>query len=104
MIGSFSPEVTAQERTLKQFMYEKLYYHPEQLATAERAREVTSGLFKAYSENPALMGGGWADRGHEDEPDQSRHIADYIAGMTDRFAISAYTRIYGEAPEGLSNV
>ncbi len=104
MIGLFSPEVSAQERTLKQFMYEKLYYHPEQLATAERAREVTAGLFKAYSENPALMGGDWAGRGHEEEPDQSRHIADYIAGMTDRFAISACTRIYGEAPEGLSTV
>ena len=38
------------------------------------------------------------------EPARSRHIADYIAGMTDRFAISAYARIFGETPEGLSNV
>ncbi|MEO7247864.1 MAG: deoxyguanosinetriphosphate triphosphohydrolase [Novosphingobium sp.] len=102
--AAFSPEVAAQERALKHFLYEKLYYHPEQLATAERARAVTAGLFEAYANDPALMGTDWAGRGHEAEPQHSRHIADYIAGMTDRFAISAYARIFGHAPEGLSNV
>ena len=100
----FSPQVAAQERALKHFLYEKLYYHPDQLVTAERARVVTAGLFDAYCVDPAHMGSDWATRGHEAEPDRSRHIADYIAGMTDRFAISAYARIFGEMPEGLSNV
>ena len=104
MVASFSPEVAAQERRLKAFMYERLYYHPDQIETAERAKQVTAGLIAAYRRDPALMGKDWGARGHEDEPDRSRHIADYIAGMTDRFAISAYARIYGEAPEGLSNV
>jgi len=103
-LAAFSPELAAQERRLKAFMYEKLYYHPDQLATAERAREVTAGLFSAYSSQPQLMGADWAGRGQSQEPDRSRHIADYIAGMTDRFAISAYARIFGAAPEGLSNV
>ncbi len=104
MTAAFSPQVTDEERQLKHFMYEKLYYHPDQIATAARAREVTVGLFGAYSADPALMGEGWAARQHEAEPTRSRHIADYIAGMTDRFAISAYARIFGETPEGLSNV
>ena len=104
MVASFSPEVAAQERRLKAFMYERLYYHPDQIETAERAKQVTAGLIAAYRSDPALMGKDWGTRGHEAEPDRSRHIADYIAGMTDRFAISAYARIYGEAPEGLSNV
>ena len=99
-----SPQVATQERALKHFLYEKLYYHPDQLVTAERARVVTAGLFDAFSADPAQMGSDWATRGHEAEPDRSRHIADYIAGMTDRFAISAYARIFGETPEGLSNV
>ncbi len=104
MTAAFSSQVADEERQLKHFMYEKLYYHPTQIATAERARDVTVALFNAYSADPALMGDSWAARQHEGEPDRSRHIADYIAGMTDRFAISAYARIFGETPEGLSNV
>ncbi len=100
----FSPQVAAQERALKHFLYEKLYYHPDQLVTAERARLVTAGLFETYSADPAQMGSDWAGRGHEAEPLRSRHITDYIAGMTDRFAISAYARIFGSIPDGLSNV
>jgi dGTPase len=61
-------------------------------------------LFAAYRADPALMGAGWAGRLPGAEPARSRHIADYIAGMTDRFAIAQYTTIFGEAPEGLSNV
>ena len=102
--AAFSPALAEAERRLKRFMYERLYYHPEQLATAERAREVMAGLFAAYSDDPALMGPGWAERLQEAEPERSRHIADYIAGMTDRFAISAYARITGLTVDGLSNV
>jgi dGTPase len=40
----------------------------------------------------------------QEEPARSRHIADYVAGMTDRFAISAHAKIYGRTPEGLRNV
>ena len=47
---------------------------------------------------------GWLSRLPADEPQRSRHIADYIAGMTDRFAIAAHARIYGRTVEGLSNV
>ncbi len=102
--AAFSPWLTEAERRLKRFMYDRLYYHPDQLATAERACEVMAGLFAAYSTDPRLMGPGWAERLQEGEPERSRHIADYIAGMTDRFAISAYARITGRTPEGLSNV
>jgi dGTPase len=85
-------------------MYAKLYYHPEQLATAEKAHQVVSGLFAAYRENPWHMGADWAARLPAAEPQRSRHIADFIAGMTDRFAIAQYRTIFGTAPEGLSNV
>ncbi|MDE2619620.1 MAG: deoxyguanosinetriphosphate triphosphohydrolase [Sphingomonadales bacterium] len=102
--AAFSPELAEHERRLKAFMYERLYYHPEQIAAAERAREVMTVLFDAYAAEPGLMGAGWAGRLDEAEPDRSRHIADYIAGMTDRFAATAYARITGHAPEGLRNV
>ena len=102
--AAFSPELAEHERRLKRFMYERLYYHPEQMAAADRAREVTSTLFAAYCADPALMGPLWSERLAVAEPARSRQIADYIAGMTDRFAATAYARITGHEPEGLRNV
>ena len=92
------------ERRLKQFMYRRLYYHPEQIATAEKAREVVAKLFVAYQQDPTTMPDDWVGRLPAAEPEKSRHIADFIAGMTDRFAIRQCQQIYGRAPEGLSNV
>jgi dGTPase len=100
----FSASFGQQERALKRFMYDRLYLHPEQVETAERARDVVAKLFSAYSQDPTLMSDGWIDGLPEQEPDRSRHIADFIAGMTDKFAIDQHARIFGKIPEGLSNV
>ncbi len=102
--AAFSPALEEAERSLKRFMYDRLYYHPDQLATAAKAKQVMDSLIAAYRADPALMGADWAARLPQAEPARSRHIADYIAGMTDRFAIAQYTAIHGSAPEGLSNV
>ncbi len=102
--AAFSPGLAENERRLKELMYARLYHHPQQLETAERARAVTAELYAAYAQDPALMEQGWLARIPAEEPARSRHIADYIAGMTDRFAISAHGRIYGRPVEGLSNV
>jgi dGTPase len=101
---AFSPEVEEGERQFKRFMYEKLYYHPEQLETARRARALLAELYSAYSQEPVLMEESWIDGLPRHEPARSRHIADYIAGMTDRYAISCHAQIYGSTPEGLRNV
>lgn len=102
--ASFSPNFASGERGFKKFMYAKLYHHPDQREAAERARSVVAGLFAAYSQEPVLMDEDWIDRMPRHEPDRSRHIADYIAGMTDRFALSRHADIYGKAPEVLGNV
>ncbi|MFM5923236.1 MAG: deoxyguanosinetriphosphate triphosphohydrolase [Novosphingobium sp.] len=102
--AAFSQGLADAERRLKTFMYEKLYHHPQQLLTAERARSVTAELYAAYAQDPALMDAGWLAQLPEVEPARSRHIADFIAGMTDRYALAAHARIYGRTPEGLSNV
>ena len=102
--GGFSPALAVEERQLKKFMYDRLYYHPEQLATAERARDVVARLFAAYSQDPTTMPDAWRDTLPASEPQRSRHVADFIAGMTDRFAIEQCRHIYGRVPDGLSNV
>jgi len=100
----FSPEMAAHERALKAFMYEKLYFHPEQVAAAGRARDVVARLFAAYSQDATLMPDRWQHALPADEPWRARTIADFIAGMSDRFAMQECSRIYGKQPEGLVNV
>lgn len=94
-LGRFSEELAAAERELKRFMYKNLYHHPEQLAAAEGANKVVGELFSAYAADPRLMGDDWAARLPGEECATSRHIGDYIAGMTDRFAIDRYADIVG---------
>ena len=103
-LAGFSPALHAAERRLKAFMYAKLYYHPEQTATADKAHAVIEQLWHAYCEDPTRMGSEWADGLPAQEPHRSRHIADYIAGMSDRFALERIREITGNAPDDLSNV
>ena len=103
-LAGFSKGMAAQERTLKSFMYETLYHHADQMAAASRASEVVGKLYRAYSGDPGLLPADWRDRLPEPQPQRSRHLADFLAGMTDRFAIDQYRLIFGERPEGLQNV
>ncbi|WP_299191725.1 deoxyguanosinetriphosphate triphosphohydrolase [uncultured Erythrobacter sp.] len=103
-LAGFSLEMTEHERTLKRFMYDKLYYHPEQVSAAERARDVIARLYAAYSQDASLMPDEWRARLPESDPGRARVIADFIAGMSDSYAIQSCEAIYGERPMGLTNV
>ncbi|WP_408591531.1 deoxyguanosinetriphosphate triphosphohydrolase [Novosphingobium sp.] len=104
VLCGFSDELRAEERALKRFMYQRLYYHPEQMAAAEQATKVIAALFDAYRADPAALPPRWLAELPEAEPQRSRHIADFIAGMTDRYAMDCYARLFGVVPEGLRNV
>jgi dGTPase len=101
-LAGFSPEMRDAERDLKRFMYANLYHHPRQLAAAECAETIVAGLFVAYRADPAAMPGDWPARLPANEPERSRHIADFIAGMTDRYAVTRYREMVGDIdlPEG----
>ncbi len=103
-LGGFSPAMARAERGLKRFMYERLYFHSDQVEAALRARDVVARLFAAYSQDAGLMPEEWRARLPANDPHRSRVIADFIAGMSDRFAIECCAAIYGQRPKGLSNV
>jgi dGTPase len=100
---AFSPEMAAAERELKRFMYAKLYHHPQQLAVADQARTIVGGLAEAYMADPNALPDDWRARLPQDEPARTRHIGDFIAGMTDRYAVARYREVIGpvDMPEGV---
>lgn len=84
--GGFSTEMLERERALKQFMYQNLYHHPVQNDAAANAKHIIKDLFAAYWADPSQMPEEWQQGLPQAEPDRSRHIADFLAGMTDRYA------------------
>jgi dGTPase len=98
----FSAAMAADERALKTFMYTNLYHHPLQRDIATRAARVIANLVAAYRTDPALLPPDWRARLPDAEPWRARHIGDFVAGMTDRYAIARHEEICGPAamPEG----
>ncbi len=86
----FSPAMHAQSAALKQFLFGSLYRHPQVMETTGKAQIVVRQLFEAYSLCPAEM-----PTVHAARPDAARAVADYIAGMTDRFAGREHERLTG---------
>ncbi len=86
----FSPAMHAQSSALKQFLFAQLYRHPQVMQTMGQASVVVQELFEAYSTQPSEMPSDFAARA-----DIFRAVADYIAGMTDRFAGREHERLTG---------
>jgi dGTPase len=95
MIGGFSPEMAARERQLKKFMYANLYHHPTQNAAAVEASKIVRELFVAYRNDVGLLPPEWRENLPEQDPARSRHIGDFLAGMTDRYATDRHREICG---------
>ncbi len=106
IIANFSPLLSRQERQLKKFMYANLYHHPAQLTAAEQAAEVVTKLYGAYAADARLLPPQWRERLPSEMPEYARHIGDYIAGMSDRFAINQFAQIFGRSavPGALQHV
>ncbi len=96
MIGGFSPAMASRERVLKAFMYKNLYHHPTQVDAAADASKIISALFDTYQNNVAQLPVEWRENLPSDEPQRSRHIADFLAGMTDRYAQNCHRALFGD--------
>jgi dGTPase len=89
----FSQGIAEEERALKRFLYARLYGSPELEAVRVEAERVVTNLAYAYREDPFLLPEDWRSRG--DRTSQLRTIGDFIAGMTDRFAIARHRDLVG---------
>jgi dGTPase len=86
----FSADMREDSTALKRFLFKELYRHPQVNDTTAKAKQVLSELFAAYVAQPSAMPSDFAQR-----EDLHRAVADYIAGMTDRFAVREHERLTG---------
>ena len=93
---AMSDEVYAQHASLKRFLYKHLYSHEQKLAMTHEVQAIVEALFNAYMNDVGLMPEQFsAVADNAADIIRARVVADYIAGMTDRFAISAHETIKG---------
>jgi dGTPase len=96
---SFSEPMRAQERVLRQFLFEHMYRHELVRRSTDRACTIVRELFDWYLGAPATrLPAEWQARLGSDKARTARLVADYIAGMTDRFALDEHRRIFGTDP------
>lgn len=99
-LAGFSDAMAEEERRLKAFLFEHMYHAPAVVSVAEEARTLVAGLFEAYRTDPGLLPPEWR-REWDHEVPMLRTIGDFVAGMTDRYAITQYRQHVGpvELPE-----
>jgi len=88
---AFSPAIRAEADALKKFLFENLYRHYKVMRMTTKARRIVRELFEAFVQEPRLLP---PDYRHDEAATQARAIADYIAGMTDRYAIREHHRLF----------
>ena len=99
MVG-FSPAWETNDGAIKLFLGERMYRHVKVMRVMTDAENVVRDLFTHYATMPADLPAEWRD-GLEraDEPARKRRIADYIAGMTDRYALIEHAKYFKRTPE-----
>jgi dGTPase len=91
-VVAFSPEMAVADRAIKAFLFPCMYRHPRIVRIMDDAQAVVSNLFARYMRAPG-------DLPWRDGPASPREVADFIAGMTDRYALSEHTRLFDSTPE-----
>jgi dGTPase len=101
---TFSPEMNAAERQIKTFLNDRMYRAPSVMQVRDNAQIIVRDLFQAYffgdAQMPTDWGQDWQDnKFRRDEQKRARLVADFLAGMTDRYAISEHKRLFDATPE-----
>lgn len=99
-IAAFSEGMRAQEKDLKAFLYANLYRHPDVMAVRARAERIVTDLFDVYFDDPETMPEGWRDiLVRARDAVKARHVADFLAGMTDTYALKEHRRLFDHTPD-----
>ncbi len=96
---AFSPAMRKADADIKGFLYPRMYRHDRVMSVMGDAERVVRELFTHFAKAPETLPAEWADGiGGADEGARARRIADYIAGMTDRYALIEHARYFSDTP------
>jgi dGTPase len=96
---TFSAQMREKNRVLQAFLSHRMYRHERVLAIMERAQRVIRDLFEAYMAKPELMPPDWREDSFTDDRSRfARQVCDFIAGMTDRYALDQHKKLFDLDP------
>jgi dGTPase len=99
-VVGFSREMEQGDKGIKGFLYPRMYRHPRVMQIMTEAESVVRNLFGHFLASPSDLPAGWGEGlSVDDEASRMRRIADYIAGMTDRYALIEHARYFSNTPE-----
>jgi dGTPase len=99
-VAGFSAAVGEADRAIKSFLKARMYRHARVMRVMDQAAGVVRDLFTRYSAHPDELPGEWQEGlAGLDAAAQARRIADFIAGMTDRYALAEHGRLFDSTPE-----
>ncbi len=97
---AFGTEAAAAEAATKAFLYQRMYRHARVMRIMGDAEDIICELFARYRKTPRDLPPEWSSfKGGDGEADHTRRIADFIAGMTDRFAMVEHHRLFDSTPD-----
>jgi dGTPase len=97
---AFSAEAAEAEAMVKIFLKERMYRHPRVMLVMSDAESIVFDLFARYQKSPQDLPPEWSPPDGEDsETDRARRIGNFIAGMTDRFALTEHQRLFDSTPD-----
>jgi dGTPase len=101
VVATFSAEMAETDRLIKKLLFSRIYRHPDIMRIRAGAARILSDLFQAYMNDPSLMRSHyWVNHiAGLDEGARARHVADYLAGMTDTYAVRAHGELFDQTPD-----
>jgi dGTPase len=101
VIATFSADMAETDRQIKTLLFRHIYRHPEIMRIREGAAQIVTDLFTAYLEEPTLMRSHyWVEHiAGLSQPARARHVGDYLAGMTDSYALRAHGELFDRTPD-----
>jgi dGTPase len=93
-VAAFSAAMQDNDRALKRFLYERMYRHYRVNRMSHKARRVVRELFQLFLAEPECLPSEWRAAASGDAAGRARIVADYLAGMTDRFALDEHRRLF----------
>ncbi len=97
---AFPADVAEAESGIKKFLWQHMYRHPRVMQVMGEAEQIVADLFARYQTSPGDLPAEWLEgSGQESDAERARRIGNFIAGMTDRYALIEHQRLFDSTPD-----